>query len=127
MSVPTTDAADVMARLMEMMGETTPKKAAKPRIAAGTAQPAKPTPAVVQEDEDEDEEVVAAPAAATDGDCPVVVLDDGQTFSNLANCRVCFVSPTATEVTADDLDRGVSIADLLTLRDALLAIRKIVG
>jgi hypothetical protein len=55
---------------------------------------------------------------------PVVVLDDGSTFSNLERCRVCFVAADTNEINSDDLADGVLISDLMALRDLL---RKIIG
>lgn len=58
---------------------------------------------------------------------PVVVLDDASTFSNLAGAKVVFIDPTADEVDAAAYAKGISISDLLALRDAFSLILKIVG
>ena len=113
-------AVDVMAQLKAMMGdaaETPTKKATKPRIAAETVVQPVVEPAA--------KEVIPPQSAVTTGGCPVVVLEDGSTFSDMEGCKVCFIAADADDVTADELAAGVSISDLLTLRDALLAIRKI--
>ena len=61
----------------------------------------------------------------------IVVLDDGATYSNLEGCKFCEIpmdsSGTGWTLTEESYAAGVSISDLLTLRDALMTIRHILG
>lgn len=109
-------ADDMMARLMAMASDdapvaTKPEPKAKPKA----ADPA-PQAAVA----------VADPAPVHAGPLmPVVVLDDGATFSDLTGCKVCFVPPDAQQIEPEDLENSVEISELLTLRDAIETILKI--
>lgn len=64
-------------------------------------------------------EPVAVPSPATGILTPVVVLDDGSTFSNLRGAKVCWVQPDADEITDADLNAGIEISDLLTVMNAI--------
>jgi hypothetical protein len=57
---------------------------------------------------------------------PVVVLDDGSTFSNLRGCKVCFVSPDCQDIDEEALATGIRVSDLLTLSDAFRTILQVV-
>lgn len=108
-------ADDMMALLMAMASDdapvaTKPEPKAKPKAADPAPQVAVADPAPVH----------AGPLM------PVVVLDDGATFSDLTGCKVCFVPPDAEQIEAEDLANGVDINELLTLRDAVETILKIV-
>jgi hypothetical protein len=108
-------ADDMMARLMSMAGDDAPV-AAKPEPKAKAKPKAEP---VVQ--------VADAPAPVPSGTVmPVVVLDDGATFSDILGAKVCFVPPDCEQIEADAYANGVSVSDLLTLRDAITTILQIV-
>ena len=130
---------DILARLKEMAAGGDPAavkeapKAAKPKVATVVPTPMEPeevtgvpqikTPVV---------STVKAPAKVVAKDesgvkVPVVVLDDASTFSNLAGAKVCFVDPAADEVSTAEYSFGVSIADLLAMRDALAIVLKVVN
>jgi hypothetical protein len=116
---------DILARLREMAAGAAavePKKsAAKAKEPAAVPVAAVPEPVVVKP-------VAATVAKAESGvTTPVVVLDDATTFSNLSGAKVCYVDPTAEEIDTAAYANGISIADLLALRDAVALILKIVG
>ena len=70
---------------------------------------------------------VVVPEEITDGVlCGVVVLDDGETFSNLRGCRVCFVPPDSDALPENATANSIDIDSLLTLRDAVKTILRIV-
>lgn len=117
---------DILARLREMASGGAPaaepkKTAPKAKEPAPAPVAADPVPVVVKPK--------AAPAAKAESGVttPVVVLDDASTFSNLSGAKVCFVDPTAEEIDTAAYANGISIADLLALRDAVALILKIVG
>jgi hypothetical protein len=121
---------DILARLREMAGSAgEPKVEAKPKaVAPKAAKPkAEPAPVAVVEPEPVTEPVPGFGVAKSAVLAPVVVLDDGTTFSNLRGAKVCWVSPDAEEIEESDLDCGIEIGDLLTLRDAVQTILRIVG
>lgn len=113
---------DILARLREMAGgagepKVEPKaKAVAPKAAKPKAEPApvavvEPEPVVAP---------VTSPGVAKPGVLtPVVVLDDGSTFSNLRGAKVCWISPDAEEIEESDLDCGIDISDLLTVMNAI--------
>jgi len=114
-------ADDMMSRLMAMAGDDAavaekPEPKAKAKAEQAVARAARPVTAAVAQ------QPVAVPSGTV---IPVVVLDDGATFSDLTGCKVCFVPPDCEQVTADDLASGVDINELLTLRDAIVTILKI--
>lgn len=57
-------------------------------------------------------------AASTDA-VPVVVLEDGTTFSNLNGCRICLVPDDAEDIDPDDFAAGLQISDLYALYRSL--------
>ncbi len=116
---------DILARLREMAGGAgEPKAEAKPKAAKPKAEPA---PVAVVEPEPVVTPVSSAGVAKSGVLAPVVVLDDGSTFSNLRGAKVCWVSPDAEQIEESELDCGIEIGDLLTLRDAVQTILRIVG
>lgn len=121
---------DILARLREMAGtETEPVKPIKTKAKAETfvPTPVKPEQVSGVPTTVKGKTVVAEPVAkAPSLPIPVVVLDDGSTFSNLRGCKVCFVDPDAEEIDADALASGIKVSDLLTLRDALHTVLRIV-
>jgi len=132
-------ADDVMANLRAMLADPAQLPATKPKLAEDT-QPTVPD-AVFQpnvEIPDIADIVCVADAPTIDEpecetvspvfkglDCLAVVLDDGATFSGLEGCRICQVD--GDDVSEESYAAGISISDLLTLRDALLTIRHILA
>jgi hypothetical protein len=115
-------ADDMLARLMSMADDdapvtvkTEPKAKAKPKAEQAVERAARPAATAA------DPEPVPSGAVI-----PVVVLDDGATFSDIAGAKVCFVPPDCEQIEADAYANGVSVSDLLTLRDALDTILRIV-
>lgn len=109
---------DMLERLKAMASGDAPTKAkAEPKVEAKQpkAVPAKAATTPVVE-----------PVPMPDTVVPVVVLDDHATFSNLRGCRICWVSPDAEDIDAESLANGVDIDSLLTLRDAVQTILRIV-
>lgn len=76
-------------------------------------------PKAVDPPEDDEEQ----PENQLAGLVPVVVLDDGDTFSNLPGARIAFVKPGADELADGDYEKGIPISGLLELYEA---IRKVV-
>lgn len=74
---------------------------------------------------------IVAVAAKSTVTQQVVVLDDGSTYSDLEGCKICEIPMDSTgtfwTLTEESYAAGISISDLLTLRDALLTIRHILG
>lgn len=118
--------SDIMEKLKAMAGETVPKtqsktekverakrEVAKPKVAEQTIDP---TPV---EDDEEDDRLIRK-EAATSLLTPVVVLDDGSTFSDMWGAKVCFVPQNAKELPNGTFEKGIAIRDLMTLRDAIL-------
>jgi hypothetical protein len=108
---------DVLASLMAMAdtADTLEGKASKPKKRPAIAES-------TERAEKTEKAPVSAPAKAeksTGRTVPVVVLDDGSTFSDVGGAKVCFVAPGSEEITADAYETGISIADLLVLREAI--------
>jgi hypothetical protein len=114
--------SDIMEKLKAMAGDTIPKTqtkaekvvrakseiaVAKPKVAEQTIDP---TPV---EEEEEDDRLIRKTA--------VVVLDDRSTFSDMVGAKVCFVPEGAKELPKGAYEQGISIYDLLILRDAIKA------
>lgn len=114
---------DMMERLKAMLGDapkakSEPKPKSEPKAKVAKVE-SKPEPTVAE---------LQTAAMGPDGPTvPIVVLDDGSTFSNLRGCKVCFADPAAEEIDATALSAGIEISDLLTLRDAVRTILRIVG
>lgn len=125
--------SDIMEKLKAMAGDTVPKtqtktekverakrEVAKPKVAEQTIDP---TPV---EDDEEDDRLIrkkAATSLVSAADSlltPVVVLDDGSTFSDMLGTKVCFVPRNAKELPDGAFEKGIPIRDLMTLRDAIL-------
>lgn len=117
---------DILARLKEMAGggAVEPVKAA-PKAKPKATKADEPAVAVVEPTPMTPEKVTGVPKSFLP--TPVVVLDDGSTFSNLLGCKVCFVDPDADEIDAESLASGIKVSDLLTLKDAIHTILRIVG
>lgn len=118
--------SDIMEKLRAMAGDTVPKtqtkaekisrakaEVAKPKVAEQTIDP---TPV---EDDEEDDRLIRK-EQAVDLLTPVVVLDDGSTFSDMLGAKVCFVPRNAKEMPDGSFEKGIPIRDLMTLRDAIL-------
>lgn len=118
--------SDIMEKLKAMAGDTVPKtqtktekvdrakrEVAKPKVAEQTIDP---TPV---EDDEEDDRLIRKESAYSLL-TPVVVLDDGSTFSDMLGARVCFVPRDAKELPDGTFQKGIPIRDLMTLRDAIL-------
>lgn len=108
---------DMMERLKAMLddapkakSEPKPKSEPKAKVAKVESKP-EPTPE-------------PTPDGVT---VPFVVLDDGVTFSDLRGCKVFFADTTTDEIKADMLSGAIEVSDLLTLRDAVRTILRIVG
>lgn len=103
---------DIMERL-RAMAEDVPAPKSKPKAEPKSESNSEPTP---------EPEIKLAPqpkyAASTDA-VPVVVLEDGTTFSNLNGCRICFVPDDAEDIDADDFAAGIPISDLYALYRSL--------
>ena len=67
-----------------------------------------PTPV---EDEDEDDRLIRK--------AMVVVLDDGDTYSNIEGARLCFIPEGSDDLPEGAYDSGIPIKDLVVLRDAI--------
>lgn len=119
---------DIMEKLKAMAGEEVApkskasklrdavKQAAKPKAVEQSAPPAirlaesaiDPTPV---EDEDEDDRLIRK--------AMVVVLDDGDTYSNIEGARLCFIPEGSDDLPEGAYDSGIPIKDLVVLRDAI--------
>lgn len=121
-------ADELKARLEAMMSDTEPKS--KPKAAA-IMTAVTPIPIDVPPHPNvripKDAQIVAVAESPATAEAPVVVLDDGATFSNLHGCKIAFVDPADEEVSQDALDAGISISDLLNVFDAVRTILRVVG
>lgn len=113
-------ADDMMARLAAMAGGDEPvatKAEVEPKAKRAKAEP-KAEPVVAAKSEP-----VSVPSGTV---VPVVVLDDGSTFSDLLGAKVCYVSPDSEDIDPEAFANGIAIDSLLTLRDAIETILTIV-
>lgn len=110
----------VLAALRDMAGQTEPKTKTKEQKVAKAAASIPEvklaeTPRAVDPPADDDEQ----PENELAGLVPVVVLDDGETFSDLAGARIAMVKAGSDELTGGAYDNGIPISGLLELYNAI--------
>ena len=117
------NADSVLAALREMAGQTEAKtKTKEQKVAKATASVPEvklaATPKAVDPPTDDDEQ----PENELAGLVPVVVLDDGDTFSNLDGARIAFVKAGADELHDGAYQSGIPISGLLELYNAIRSV-----
>jgi hypothetical protein len=114
------NAEQVISALRELAGQTEAKtKTKEQKIAKAAASVPEvklaATPKAVDPPTDDEEQ----PENELPGLVPVVVLDDGDTFSNLAGARIAFVKPGADELGDGAYENGIPISGLLELYECI--------
>jgi hypothetical protein len=114
----TMDADSVLAALREMASDTVPKSKSKEQKLAEIKTPEVKAPdvklAVAPPGDDDNEREDVLP-----GLIPVVVLDDGSTFSNIEGARIVMVFPSDEEISEAAYESGVPIKGLVDLYNAI--------
>lgn len=110
----------VLAALRDMAGQTEAKtKTKEQKIAKAAASVPEvklaATPKAVDPPTDDDEQ----PENELAGLVPVVVLDDGATFSDLAGARIAFAKPGSDELHDGAYENGIPISGLLELYECI--------
>lgn len=123
------NAESVLAALHSMAGQTEAKTKTKEQkikeaaaSAAATVDPKHkvvlPAPVAVDPPADDEEQ----PENELAGLVPVVVLDDGETFSDLAGARIAMVKAGSSELTDGAYASGIPISGLLELYNAIRSV-----
>lgn len=111
---------DIMERLRQMAGDApVAKSKSKPADAEPKREPnVQLAPDTV---------ITAVPDKPSSQTVPVVVLEDGQTFSGIEGCRICFVPDDAEEISDDAYKSGVAISDLYTVFRLIQSLKTLMG
>lgn len=116
------DADSVLAALRDMAGDTVPKSKTKEQKLAEIKAPAKTEVKLADvapptDDDNEREDVLP-------GLIPVVVLDDGSTFSNIEGARIALVPHDADEISNGAYESGIPIKGLVELYNAIRSVTR---